>query len=150
MTPLNTTLHIATVQLHKTKQLPPTGKEYLCLQINSKYPHAAQCFKSRILNKAIYYILSMDTFDQQCVVIKCILKSSRLEYHTKTIGIDQSSFKFSSFEHKFLHNIKKIYQPAGKCDNQQNLKDILDSTMVSTPEGVTDNSPNVPMTSSPV
>ena len=45
---------------------------------------------------------------------------------------------------------KKIYQHAGKCDDQQNLKDVLDATMVSTPEGVTNNSPNVPMTSTPV
>ena len=45
---------------------------------------------------------------------------------------------------------KKIYQHAGKCDNQKNLKDILDAAMVSTTEGVTDDSPNVPMTSMPV
>ena len=45
---------------------------------------------------------------------------------------------------------KKIYQHAGKCDDQQNLKDILDAVMVSTPKVVIDNSPNVPMTSTPV
>ena len=32
----------------------------------------------------------------------------------------------------------------------KNLKDILDAAMVYTPEGVTDNSTNVPMTSTPV
>ena len=42
---------------------------------------------------------------------------------------------------------KNIYQLAGNCDDQQNLKDILDATMVSTIKGVTYNSPNVPMTS---
>ena len=46
-------------------------------------------------------------------------------------------------------NIKNIYQHAGKCDDQQKLKDIIDSDMVSTTEGVTDNSPNVTMTSKP-
>ena len=45
-----------------------------------------------------------------------------------------------------MHNIKKIYQHAGKCDNQQNLKDVLDADMVSTPEVVTDNSTNMHMT----
>ena len=45
---------------------------------------------------------------------------------------------------------KKIYQHAGKYDDQQNLKDILDAAMVSTPYGVTDNSPNVPMKSTAV
>ena len=43
-----------------------------------------------------------------------------------------------------------MYQHAGKCDYQQNLKDILDAAMVSTTEGVTYEIPNVPMTSTPV
>ena len=43
-----------------------------------------------------------------------------------------------------------MYQHEGKCDDQQNLKDIQDADMVSTPEGVTYDSPNVPMTSTPV
>ena len=49
-----------------------------------------------------------------------------------------------------MNNIKNIDQHAGKCYNQQKLKDILDDAMVSTIEGVTDDSPNVPMTSTPV
>ena len=49
-----------------------------------------------------------------------------------------------------MNNIKKIYQHACKFDYQQNLKDVIDSDMVSTPEGVVDNIPNVPMTSTPV
>ena len=40
-------------------------------------------------------------------------------------------------------HIKNIYQHVGKCDDQQNLKDIIDAAILSTPEGVTDNSPNV-------
>ena len=36
------------------------------------------------------------------------------------------------FWKKCMNNIKKIYQHAGKCDDQQNL-DILDDAMVSTP-----------------
>ena len=59
----------------------------------------------------------------------------------KIIGIDQ---------HKCLNNIKKIYQHTGKWGDQQNLKDVLDSSMVSNPEEVTDDSPHVPMTSTPV
>ena len=78
LTPLNTTLPIENVELHTTTKLPPAGKEYLCLQINSKSTHAAQCVKSRILNKSIDSILSIDTFEQKCVVIKCMLQSSRL------------------------------------------------------------------------
>ena len=48
-----------------------------------------------------------------------------------------------------MNNINNIYQQAGKCDYQQNLKDIPDAAMVSTPEGVTDNITNVSITSKP-
>ena len=44
----------------------------------------------------------------------------------------------------------KKYQHVGKCYDQQNLKDIIDAAMVLTTEGVTDEIPNVPMTSAPV
>ena len=130
--------------------MPPVGKEYLCFQVNSKSPHAAQCVKSRILNKAIDSILYIDTFEQQRVVIKFMLQSSRPEDHMNTIGIDKSSFTRSSFEHKCMKNIKNIYQHAGKSDDKQNLKDILESALLSTPEGVINNSPNMHMISSPV
>ena len=46
-----------------------------------------------------------------------------------------------------MNNIKKIYQHAGKCDDQQNLNDIIDADILSTTEGVTDHSPNVHFTS---
>ena len=72
LTPLNTTAPFSLVELHTTTKLPPAGKEYLCYQINSKSPHASQCVKSRIINKAIDSILYIDTFEQQCVVIKCM------------------------------------------------------------------------------
>ena len=39
------------------------------------------------MNKAINSILYIDTFEQQYVVIKGMLQSSRLEDHMKTIGI---------------------------------------------------------------
>ena len=49
-----------------------------------------------------------------------------------------------------MNNIKKIYQHAGKFDDQQNLKDIIEAPLLSTLEGLTDNSPNVHMKSIPV
>ena len=150
LTPLITTLPLLPVELPKTTQLTPLGKEYLCSQVDNKSPHAAQCVKSRVLKKVIDSILSINNFEQQCVVIKCLLQSSRLENHMKTIGIDQYSVARSSSEHRFMNNIKKIYQHAGKCDDQQNLKDIIDAAILSTTEGVKYNSPNVHMTSKPV
>ena len=79
-----------------------------------------------------------------------MLQSPHLEDHMKTIGIDQSSCNRPSVEHKYMKNIKKMYQHAGKCDDQQNLKDILDAYMVSTPEEATYDSPRLPMTSTPL
>ena len=55
----------------------------------------------------------------------------------KTIVIDQLLYNRFSFEHKCLNNIKNIYQHARKCEDQQNLKYILDAAIVSTPEDVT-------------
>ena len=40
-----------------------------------------------------------------------------------------------------MNNIKKIYQHVGKCDAPQNLKDIIDAGILTTPEGVTDHIP---------
>ena len=45
---------------------------------------------------------------------------------------------------------KDIYKHSGMCDDKQNLNNILDASMVSTPEVVTYDSPNAPMTSTPV
>ena len=49
-----------------------------------------------------------------------------------------------------MNNIKNIYQHAGKCDDKKNLKNILEAALLSTPEGLIDNSPNVHMPSTPV
>ena len=62
-----------------------------------------------------------------------MLQSSRLEDHMRTIGVYQSSFARSSFEHRCMNNVKKIYQHSGKYDDQQNLKDILEADILSTP-----------------
>ena len=104
----------------------------------------------KIDKNAIISILYIDTFEQQCIVNKCMLQTSRFEDYMKTIGIDRSSFTMFYFEHICMNNIKKIYQHAGKCDDQQNLNDIIDAAILSTPEGVTDNSSNASFTSSPV
>ena len=56
--------------------------------MNGRSSHAAQCVKSRIINKDADSILYIDTFEQQCSVIKGMIQSPRLEDHTKTIGIE--------------------------------------------------------------
>ena len=77
------------------KKLLPDGKDFF--QINGRYFHAYQCVKSRIINKAIDYILSIDTFENQCVVIEGMLLSPCLEDHMKTIFIDKSLCNRYSF-----------------------------------------------------
>ena len=79
-----------------------------------------------------------------------MLQSSCLEDHMKTIGIERSSFSMYNFEHRCTNNIKNIYQHAGNCDDQKNLKDILGTALLSNPEVFTYNSPNVHMPSTPV
>ena len=45
---------------------------------------------------------------------------------------------------------QKKYKQAGKCDDQQQFKYILEAAMVSTTEGLTENSPVFTMTSTPI
>ena len=119
LTPLNATLPIESVKLHTTYKLTPAGQEYLFFQINGKSSQAAKYVKSRTMTKIIDYILSIDTFEQQCVVLKGMLKFLRLKYHMKTISIDQLVSNRDSFKHKCLNKTKDIYQHSGKCDDQQ-------------------------------
>ena len=62
-----------------------------------------------------------------------MFQSPQLKDHLHTIGVDQSLSNNSLYEHKCLQNIKKVYKQAGKCDNQQQFKDILEDAMVPTP-----------------
>ena len=63
----------------------------------------------------------------------------------KTIAIDKSLCNRSSFEHKFLNNIKKMYQHASKCDDQQKFKYHIEAAMISTTGEITDDIPGLPM-----
>ena len=98
----------------------------------------------------IDYFLSIDTFEQQYVVLKGILKLPRLKDHVHTIGIEKSLKNNDIYKHKCIENIKKVYKEAGKCDDQQQFKDIIVAAMVSTPWGFTNNSRISTMTSTPI
>ena len=118
----------------------------MCFKKNGETSQADRCIKSIIMTKVVYYLLSIDTFEQQCAVPKGMLQSPRLKDHAQTIGIDQSLSNHTIYEHKCLENIKKLYKQAGKCNYQKQIKDILEAAMVSTPEVFTNNSPISPMT----
>ena len=98
--------------------LPPVGKEYMCFQKDGKTSQAARCIKSRMMNKFIYSVLYVDTFEQQCVVLKCMLQSQHIKDCLHTIGIDKSLNNDALYEQKFLENLKN-YKQAGKCNDQK-------------------------------
>ena len=84
------------------------------------------------MTKVVDSVLSIDTFEQQYVVLKVMLQSPWLKDHVQTIGIDQYLINNDLYEHIFLENIKKLYKQAGKCENQQQFKDIIEADMVYT------------------
>ena len=67
-------------------------------------------------------------------MLKGTLISPRLKDHVQTIDIDQYLSNNARYEHTILENIKKLYKQDGKCDDQQQFKDILEAAMVSNPE----------------
>ena len=115
-----------------------------------KSDQAVRCIKSRIMTKVIDSVLSIDTFGQQCVVLKGMLQSPQIKYHVQTIGIDPSLNNNTIYEHKCLEDIKKIYKQSDRCDDQKQFKDIFEAGMFSNIEGFTDNSPISLRKSTPV
>ena len=47
--------------------------------MDEKTAHAAQCFKSRVLTKVIDLIISIESFEQQCSIIKGFLQSEQMK-----------------------------------------------------------------------
>ena len=74
----------------------------MCLMREGKSDQAARCIKLKIMTNVIDFVLVIDTFEQQCVVLKVMLQSPRLKYHVQTIGIDPSVNNNDIYEHKFL------------------------------------------------
>ena len=79
-----------------------------------------------------------------------MLQSPPLKDHVQNIGFEPSLSNNTIYGHKCLENIKNLYKQAGKCDYQQQLKDILEAAMVFYPEGFTNNIPIYPSTPTPV
>ena len=94
------------LSFNKPTILPPVGKQYMCFMKEGKSYQVPRCIISRIMNKAIDYVLSIDTFEQQCVVLKDMLKSPRLKYHVHTIGIEPSLINNTIYEQNVLKTSK--------------------------------------------
>ena len=67
------------------------------------------------------------------------------EKHMVTIVVDQYLNNSAIYEHRCLENIKELYKSAGKCDDQQQYKAIVEAAKVSTPEVFNYNSPMSPI-----
>ena len=78
------------------------------------------------MTKVIDSVLSIDKFEQQCVMLKYMLQSLRLKEHAHTIGIHPYLSNNAIYEHKCLENIKKLYKQSGKCDDQKQFKGIIE------------------------
>ena len=102
------------------------------------------------MTKVIHCVISIDKFEQKYVVIKIMFQSPRFKDHMNNIGIDQSLINCALFEHRCLQSINKLYHHYGKCDNKQPFKDILETAIVSTPKGFTNNSPRYLMNPTPI
>ena len=74
----------------------------MCFQKDGKTAQDTRCVKSRIMTKVVDYILSIDTFEQKCVVLKGMLQSPLLKDHVQTIGIDQYLSNNAIYDHKCL------------------------------------------------
>ena len=68
-----TATSVSMLNLNTPTILPPVDKEYMCFQKDGKTDQASRCIQSRITTKVIDYVLSTNTFEQQSVVIKCML-----------------------------------------------------------------------------
>ena len=58
------------------------------------------------------------------------------------IGVDQYLSNSALYEHRCLEIIKTITNRLANVTINSSKKEIIESAMVSTPEGFTDNSPN--------
>ena len=61
----------------------------MCFQFDVRSAQAEKFVKYSIIIKVIYFVLSVDKFEQKYVVLKVMLQSPSLKDHVKTIGIGQ-------------------------------------------------------------
>ena len=61
------------LNFNTTGKLLPVGKEYMCFQIDGKSTQSAKYVESRLMNKVIGCVISIDTFEQLFVMLKGML-----------------------------------------------------------------------------
>ena len=70
------------------QKIPPPWKEYIFFQIDGKNARAEYCAKSLLLAKVIDFILEIELFYQQCVILKGSLESEQPKQHMVKIRVE--------------------------------------------------------------
>ena len=109
-----------------------------------KTARAAHCAKSGAMNKVIGFIIDIESFEKKCVILKGVLHSELLKQYMVIIEIYQSLRNKILYGHICLGNIHKLYKSSETFEDQKHYKGIIESDMVSTTAGFTDNSPISP------
>ena len=89
-------------------------------------------------------LLLLNHLIRNVFLLKVHCSNNNLKQHIVTIGVYLSLSNSAIYEHRCLENIKKFYKYDGKCEDQQQYKDIIRATMVYTLERFTDYSPISP------
>ena len=92
------------------------------------------------MTKVIDLFIEIESFDNQRVIIKGLFQSELLKQHMVTIGVDQLLSDSTIHEHRCMEKIKKLNKSSIECNNQQNYKVILETSMISKHEGFIENS----------
>ena len=90
-----------------------------------KSDHSVRCIKSRIMNKVIDYVLSIDTCEKQCVFLKGMLQSPQLKYHVQTVSIHPSLTKMLYMNTNVLKKSKNYTNKLVSVTNNNNPKTFL-------------------------
>ena len=75
------------------------------------------------------------------------MQSEQLKTQMVSIRVDKSLSNSALYKHRCLLNINKLYTPTGKCEYQCQYKAMIESEIVPTPKGCTDNSTMTPNSS---
>ena len=72
----------------------------MCFKIFGKSAHAAQCEKSRVLNKVLNLFFDIDYLENICRIIKVLLQYEPIKEQKFKICVEKSLNKSSLYEHR--------------------------------------------------
>ena len=73
-----------------------------------KLAHSAKCYNSYALTKVTDLILDIESFEQQCVILKGLLQTDRLKKHIVTIVIYELLSNFAMYKYIIMENMNEV------------------------------------------